>query len=52
MNANGSRLEGITKDLWNQWQQTREYWRDSKSQEFEHKYLEELVASVAPRSIE
>ncbi len=46
MNANGSRLSGITKELWTQWQQTRESWRDAKSEEFEHKYLEELLASV------
>jgi hypothetical protein len=46
VNANGSRLSGITKELWTQWQQTREYWRDAKSEEFEHKYLEELLASV------
>jgi len=46
MNANGTRLAGITKDLWLQWQQTKEYWRDAKSQEFEQKYLDELVASV------
>ena len=46
MNANGTRLSATTKELWNQWQQTKEYWRDSKSDEFEHRYLEELVASV------
>ena len=46
MNANGARLGAITKELWLQWQQTREYWRDAKSQEFERKYLEELLASV------
>lgn len=46
MNANGTRLSGITKELWNQWQLTRDSWRDAKSQEFEHKYLEDLLASV------
>ncbi len=46
MNASGSRLSGITKELWAQWEQTKEYWRDAKSEEFEHKYLEELLASV------
>jgi hypothetical protein len=46
MNAVGSRLSAITKDLWLQWQQTREYWQDAKSEEFEKKYLEELVSSV------
>ena len=46
MNANGTRLSATTKELWNQWQQTKESWRDAKSQEFEHKYLEELFAGV------
>ncbi len=46
MNANGTRLSGITKELWGQWLQTKTYWRDTKSQEFEQKYLSELVSSV------
>lgn len=46
MNANGARLAAITKELWNQWQQTKAYWKDAKSEEFEHKYLDELVSSV------
>jgi hypothetical protein len=46
MNANGTRLAGITRELWLQWQQTKNYWKDAKSQEFEQKYLAELVASV------
>jgi thymidylate synthase len=46
MNANGTRLAGITKELWGQWQQTRNFWRDARSQEFEQKYIIELLASV------
>jgi thymidylate synthase len=46
MSANGARLTGITKELWASWQQTKNEWRDAKSVEFEHVYLEELVASV------
>ena len=46
MNANGARLGAITKELCAQWQETKSYWKDAKSAEFEHKYLEELVASV------
>jgi hypothetical protein len=46
MSASGSRLEGLTKDLRVKWFQTKEYWSDAKSQEFEHKYLDELFASV------
>lgn len=46
MNANGTRLAGATRELWLQWQQTRNSWRDAKSQEFEAQYLSELVATV------
>ena len=46
MNANGTRLAGATRELWLQWQDTKNYWRDAKSQEFEAHYLSELVATV------
>jgi hypothetical protein len=46
MSASAARLESLTKDLRVHWQQTKEYWSDAKSQEFEHKYLEELFTSV------
>jgi len=46
MNSSGTRLNGITRELWGQWQQSKEFWKDSKSAEFEHKYLEDLVANV------
>ncbi len=46
MSPNASRLGMVTKDLLAQWQQTKEYWTDIKSAEFERKYLEELKAGV------
>jgi len=46
MSGNGSKLMAVTKELSNQWHYTKEHWRDAKSQEFERKYLQELVASV------
>jgi hypothetical protein len=46
MSANGARLEATTKELRAQWQQTKQYWADAKSAEFEHKFLEELFSSV------
>lgn len=46
MNANGTRLAGATRELWLKWQQTKSSWRDAKSQEFEARYLSELVATV------
>jgi len=46
MRGNGLKLAAITKELSYQWQQTKEHWSDAKSQEFEHKYIDELFASV------
>jgi len=44
--ASSNRLSAITKELRAQWQDTKNYWKDAKSQEFEHKYMEQLLASV------
>jgi thymidylate synthase len=46
MSASGSRISAVTKDLWVQWQQAREYWRDAKSEEFEKTYLQDLMATA------
>jgi hypothetical protein len=36
----------VTRDVLNQWGETKYYWRDAKSLEFEKKYLEELFPAV------
>ena len=46
MSGAGSRLSALTRELLNQWRMTKATWRDRKAEEFEHKYLEELNASV------
>ena len=46
MKGSGARLSGLTKELRNQWEDTKVYWKDAKSQEFEKRYMEELLASV------
>jgi hypothetical protein len=46
LSANRSQLAAITKALAMNWQQTEEYWRDAKSQEFKREYLDELFDSV------
>ena len=46
MRGSSARLAGITKELRAQWQDTKSYWKDARSQEFERKYMEELFASV------
>jgi len=46
MSGNGSKLNALTRQLSAQWQQTKETWRDAKCQEFDRKYMQELLASV------
>jgi len=46
MKGSSNRLSGITKELWAQWLDTKSYWRDAKSEEFERRYMEELLAGV------
>ena len=46
MSGNGAKLSAVTKELAQQWQQTKERWRDAKSQEFERQYIQELLSSV------
>ncbi len=44
--ASASALAQTLKDFILHWQDTRHYWRDAKSAEFEHKYLEKLPGYV------
>ena len=48
MSATGSRgrLAGAAKELALRWQDTKNYWRDEKSDEFERRYLQELFVGV------
>lgn len=46
MKTGSARLAGLTKELRVQWQDTKSYWKDARCLEFEHKYMEELFASV------
>ena len=46
LNASKARLVAITKELSNRWDETKNYWRDAKSQEFEQRYMIELFANV------
>ena len=41
-----SRLAAVAKELSLKWDDTKNYWKDDKSREFEHRYLEELFAQV------
>ncbi|HEY9174083.1 MAG TPA: hypothetical protein VI136_17515 [Verrucomicrobiae bacterium] len=46
MNACQNRLNALTKELRAEWEQTKQYWNDAKSHEFEKRFLDELNAGV------
>jgi hypothetical protein len=48
MSLSGSkgRLAGVTRDLSLKWDDTKNFWRDGKSQEFERRFMRELFAEV------
>jgi hypothetical protein len=46
LGSSKQRLTAITKELLLRWDQTKETWQDAKAQEFERKYLAELVSGV------
>ena len=46
LSGSKSRLSSVSKELSLQWSQTKNYWRDAKSREFEQRYLQELFVSV------
>ena len=48
MNLSGSRsrLAALSKELHLRWVETKHYWRDGKSQEFENRFMDDLLARV------
>lgn len=46
MAGSKARVVGLTKELILKWDETKNYWRDAKAQEFERKYLQELFIGV------
>ena len=46
ISSHGKTLVAATKDLSLKWADTRNAWHDAKSQEFEERYLSELIAAI------
>ena len=46
LSASKNRLVGLNKELTSRWEETRNFWRDTKSLEFEQRYMSELFANV------
>ncbi len=46
LSVSKTRLATVTREICNQWLDTKNYWHDSKSQEFESEYMDLLTTSV------
>ena len=46
ISGDGKVIVAATKELAVRWAETKQFWQDSKSREFEHKFLDDLFASV------
>jgi len=46
MTGSSNRLTGLTKELRAEWDNTKQYWNDAKSAEFEKRFLDELLTGV------
>ncbi len=46
LNANKTRLTALTKNISIRWAETRDHWRDAKSEEFDQRFIQELFPRV------
>ena len=46
MSGNQGRLIGLTRDILLEWTETKNYWNDAKSEEFERRFMSELSVHV------
>jgi hypothetical protein len=46
LRGNANQLASLTKELQAKWHDTKTYWKDTKSAEFQRTYLDELQGTV------
>ncbi len=46
LTADRTRLRAITKELTLRWEETKNHWKDARSEEFEQQFITELLARV------
>ncbi len=46
LSGNKGRLVGLTRDISLEWAETKNYWRDVKSEEFDRRFMAELSVHV------
>jgi hypothetical protein len=47
LSGNKSRLVGLTREISLRWAETKNHWRDARSEEFDRRFMAELDASVS-----
>jgi len=47
LSGNKGRLVGLTRDISLRWAETKDHWRDARSEEFERRFMVELSAGVS-----
>ncbi|MHC1764091.1 MAG: hypothetical protein AB9869_07275 [Verrucomicrobiia bacterium] len=50
LNATRTRVESLTRELLRSWDETKGLWRDSKAQDFDAQYMQELAARTSKAS--
>ncbi|MBM3847389.1 MAG: hypothetical protein FJ405_14050 [Verrucomicrobia bacterium] len=48
--GNRARIDALTRGILREWQNSREHWRDTRSDEFNARYMEELASAAAAAS--
>jgi len=46
LNANKSRITGLTREISLRWSETKEHWPDARGAEFDHRFMQELFPRV------
>ena len=46
LSGNKGRMTGLTREITLKWADTKNYWQDAKSQEFESRHMAELIANM------
>jgi len=46
LSGNKGRLVGLTRDISLEWTETKNYWRDERSEEFGRRFMDELAVHV------
>jgi len=46
LSGNKGRLTGLTREIMLRWEDTKSHWHDTRSEEFDRRFMQELAAQV------